>query len=164
LTRGELQNIAATLREAAGGRITAGAAWGKVSIASDLAAAGPVLDLPAAPFRGIGACSPLILCAALIKPGEDGVEAPEPGAPDSGGAYEAEHPGRALFAVKDLLPFSFRAAAVANMILSPLGSGEEGYSFTWKTGEPHWLPRPEKQSRISASGKEAGGDSAGTGR
>jgi hypothetical protein len=159
LTRGELRDLAAALREAAGGRITAGTALGRVSIAPDLAAAGPVLDLPAAPLRETGGFSPLILCAALIRPGEGGFEAPEPG-----GVYGAEPSGRILPAVKDLLPFSFRAAAVANMILSPLGSGAEGYSFTWKIGERHWLPRPEKPGRGSASGGEAGGDSAGTGR
>jgi hypothetical protein len=40
---------------------------------------------------------------------------------------------------------SFRAAAVANMILRPLSGGDksenfEGYSFEWKIGERVWLP------------------------
>jgi hypothetical protein len=35
---------------------------------------------------------------------------------------------------------SFRAAAVANMIYRPLKTGDDAYSFTWKTGKLHWLP------------------------
>jgi hypothetical protein len=162
---GELRDTAAALREAAGDTITAGAggALGTVPIALGLAAAGPVLDLPAAPLREIGGFPLLILCAALIKPGEGGS-----GAPESGGVYGADRAGRALPAVHDLLPFSFRAAAVANMILSPLGSGEGGYSFAWKIGERRWLPGPEKRSHALGSGGDTGGDtggnSAGTGR
>jgi hypothetical protein len=38
-------------------------------------------------------------------------------------------------------PFFFRAAAVANMVFSPLG-GEPGCSWEWKTGNPRWLPSP----------------------
>jgi hypothetical protein len=36
--------------------------------------------------------------------------------------------------------FSFRAAMAVNLSIRPLGSGEPGYSFEWKTGAPVWLP------------------------
>jgi hypothetical protein len=35
---------------------------------------------------------------------------------------------------------SFRAAAVANLSYRPLDGG--GYSYAWRIGELHWLPRP----------------------
>jgi hypothetical protein len=39
-------------------------------------------------------------------------------------------------------PFFFRAAAVANMVFSPLGE-EPGYSWEWETGKLRWLPSPK---------------------
>jgi hypothetical protein len=49
-------------------------------------------------------------------------------------------------AAADLFPLHFRAAAAANMSLTALESGEPGYSFMWKLGEPRWLPRPGRRS------------------
>ncbi|MDR0376532.1 MAG: hypothetical protein LBH70_01935 [Spirochaetaceae bacterium] len=37
--------------------------------------------------------------------------------------------------------FSFRAAAVANMIFRPLAQGAAGFSFRWKIGPLFWLPK-----------------------
>ncbi|GHV68656.1 hypothetical protein AGMMS49928_08720 [Spirochaetia bacterium] len=34
---------------------------------------------------------------------------------------------------------SFRAAAVSNLILRPLSSGDKDFSFEWKFGKPVWL-------------------------
>jgi hypothetical protein len=51
--------------------------------------------------------------------------------------------------VPHLLPspplISFRAAALANMVFTPLDGGERAYSFEWKIGELRWLPSPEKK-------------------
>jgi hypothetical protein len=60
------------------------------------------------------------LCAAVLDAGD-----PEPEA-----AGDAAPP-----------PLVFRAAAVVNLVLRPLGSGEGAYSFTWQTGKPRWLPK-----------------------
>ncbi|MDR0524713.1 MAG: hypothetical protein LBG90_02440 [Spirochaetaceae bacterium] len=38
-------------------------------------------------------------------------------------------------------PCFFRAAMLANMVLRPLKSGAEGYSFEWKFGAKVWLPK-----------------------
>jgi hypothetical protein len=35
---------------------------------------------------------------------------------------------------------SFRAAALANLAVRPLESGDPDYSFEWKIGAPVWLP------------------------
>ena len=41
---------------------------------------------------------------------------------------------------------SFRTAALANMLYFPLETKEDsGYSFAWKIGEPHWLPRIKRK-------------------
>jgi hypothetical protein len=48
-------------------------------------------------------------------------------------------------AAEGLFPRCFKAAAAANMSFMALESGEPGYSFMWKIGEPRWLPRPEKR-------------------
>ncbi|MDR0401373.1 MAG: hypothetical protein LBH51_10610 [Treponema sp.] len=64
---------------------------------------------------------PLLGCALL--------EGPESGAPENRGG------------------FAFRAAAVANMRYRPLPAGDPAYSFSWKIGEPRWLPscRPARR-------------------
>ncbi|MDR2103601.1 MAG: hypothetical protein LBP42_05795 [Treponema sp.] len=146
LARGELKALAFTLRElsgAGGGKIRTGApaqsfpvegpARGKAELPG-FTLFGPSLDLDLPPellppellrFR----FSPPVLCAAL-SPRTLPETAPPP-APE----------------------FSFRAAAAANMILSPLPGSfsrnfrepeqEEGfgpYSFVWKIGERVWLP------------------------
>jgi hypothetical protein len=64
------------------------------------------------------------LCAAVLKPGEPA----------------GESAGAAAF-TGGLPPLSFRAAAVANLVLRPLPSGEPGYSFAWETGRLRWLPK-----------------------
>jgi hypothetical protein len=56
---------------------------------------------------------------------------------------------------KSVLPppprFSFRAAALANMIFRPLGTGDGGAaggcSFEWKIGKLYWLPPVKKRRR-----------------
>jgi hypothetical protein len=124
LTKPELRTAAAALRETSlksRGIITAGKP-ARVRC-SGLSFYGPALDLaaPELPPGGIRFQFPLLtLCAALI-PGD---EFPENHVP----------PG--------FPPFSFRAAAVANMILIPLDAGAPGYSYTWKIGVPRWLPSP----------------------
>ena len=35
--------------------------------------------------------------------------------------------------------YDFRAAAVANMEYRPIAAG--GYSYAWRIGELHWLPK-----------------------
>jgi hypothetical protein len=67
--------------------------------------------------------SPLILGTALIQEAEKG---PVPINP-------ASSPPQ----------ISFRAAALANMSYVPLKSGgvQSGYSFEWKLGPLHWLPK-----------------------
>jgi hypothetical protein len=42
---------------------------------------------------------------------------------------------------------AFRAAMAANLAIRPLESGEKGYSFEWRTGEPVWLPKPDKTAK-----------------
>ncbi|MDR2101340.1 MAG: hypothetical protein LBP43_02065 [Treponema sp.] len=146
-TRGELKTLAAALREltisqGGDGKIRTGTpalafpvrgpAAGKAELPG-FTFFGPSLNLTLPPellppellrFR----FSSPVLCAALLS--GDGPEKPPPPAP----------------------AFSFRAAAVANMILRPLPGGDEpgnfeGLSFEWKTGERVWLPaykKPEK--------------------
>jgi hypothetical protein len=90
---------------------------------------GPVLDLPPPALPQKGTLFPfpaLVLAAALADPGD----------------------GELLQRTGDILsqgePFSFSAAATANMILEPLPDGDKGYSFRWKIGELQWLPAPGK--------------------
>ncbi|MDR2184060.1 MAG: hypothetical protein LBO80_00105 [Treponema sp.] len=142
LSRGELGDLAAALRENSaerGGIITAGSAApvslpfrGEGQDPWDFTLWGPRLDLavpaviPGAVYR-----FPFpVLCAALIRSGA------EDGGTDTAGIEAA---------TEGLLPFYFRAAAAANMSLTALESGEPGYSFAWKLGEPRWLPRPGKR-------------------
>jgi hypothetical protein len=66
--------------------------------------------------------SPLVLGAALVKP------APRPPSPPAPPPL-----------------FSFRAAALANMVFRPLGAGEKDYSFEWKIGRLQWLPPVKKK-------------------
>jgi len=86
---------------------------------------GPALDLPPPDWSRIApapVCRPfpvLVLCAALANDGE-----PEPET-----------------ALPALPALSFRAAAVANMIIKALPSGAAGYSFKWRIGKLFWLPR-----------------------
>ncbi|GHU06190.1 hypothetical protein FACS1894147_12920 [Spirochaetia bacterium] len=93
---------------------------------------GPLLDIPAPQARLFPAekllyCFPrLVLGAALIG--------------DTPPAQLPEVPA-----------ISFRAAAVSNLILRPLSSGDEQFSFSWKFGKPVWLPpvRLHKTKEVS---------------
>lgn len=49
--------------------------------------------------------------------------------------------GENLTAPKAAPALSFSAAALANLAIRPLASGEAGYSMEWKTGPLVWLPR-----------------------
>lgn len=146
-TRGELKALAAALRKltllgGGDGKIRTGTPARAFPVRGPVAGEaelpgftlfGPSLDLTLPPellppellrFR----FSAPILCAALL-PGDRPEKPPPPGP-----------------------VFSFRAAAVANMILRPLSKGNEpenfeGLSFEWKIGERVWLPAykgPEK--------------------
>jgi hypothetical protein len=141
-TSPELRSLAFTLREASlrdgrDGTIAAGdpapCPAGGTGPAG-FALYGPVLDLPLPdlPREGVLFRFPfLTLCAALI-PG---------GSPEEA---RLGNPGDAGVRGAPFKPFSFRAAAVANMILSPLRSGEPGYSYQWQIGNPRWLPSPKR--------------------
>ena len=137
LSAGELRSRARALRDFSlagngNGKFKTGPAARAAFPESPLGGAaifGPVLDIPAGLFSAevsekiIRPVSPPVLGAALVW--------------DSGAA---EHP----------VPppeLSFRAAALANMIYRPLGSG--GVSFEWKMGKLHWLP-PVKNNRRRA--------------
>ena len=141
LSRRELGDLAAALRESSadrGGVITAGpTAPASLPPAvqfrnegpdpREFSLWGPRLDLavPAAIPGAIYSFPFPVLCAALVRGGMDA---------DSMDA-----------AVEGLFPLRFKAAAAANMSFMALESGEPGYSFTWKIGEPRWLPRPGRQ-------------------
>jgi hypothetical protein len=149
-----LRELAAALRESSadrGGIITAGPA-APVSLSPALPCRnegpdpwglspwgfsfwGPRLDLavPAVIPGAIRRFPVPVLCAALIRSGT-GVAGTEAAGMDA--------------AAEGLLPFSFRAAAAANMSFTALESGEPGYSFIWKTGEPRWLPRPGRRTPL----------------
>jgi hypothetical protein len=152
LSAGELQALARALRQASieGGRdgtFTAGPPRSlpfprEASPLAGLSLFGPALDPPVPGFDGAsGSAFPacrysfpaLILCGALIPAGGEGREKAPPPAGD-------------LFPA----PLSFRAAAVANLVIRPLDlppGPEPAYSFEWKTGRPSWLPayRPRKK-------------------
>jgi hypothetical protein len=97
---------------------------------------GPLLDLPPPILPPEGVLFPfpaLVLAAALADPQDSGLV------------------GKAGDILSRGTPFSFSAAAAANMILEPLSAAvrgndrlrpepDGGYSFTWKIGETRWLP------------------------
>ena len=74
---------------------------------------------------------PPILCAALIKPPQSGEKSPAPPAFKNAAINAASLNAPA---------FSFRAAALANLAISPLSGGDTDYSYKWETGAPVWLP------------------------
>jgi hypothetical protein len=137
LSAGELRDLARALRQASieGGRDGTFTAGPLGSLAFPKAAApfaglslfGLVLDPPPqAPVPDARPFPALILCGALVPEGAS-APAPVPGA------------------------LSFRAAAVANLVIRPLDlppGPEPAYSFEWKTGRPYWLPpyRPRKEA------------------
>jgi hypothetical protein len=68
--------------------------------------------------------SPLVLGAALVR------------------ESESEKGASAILHAAAPPQISFRAAALANMSYGPLQSGNEsGYSYEWKLGPFHWLPK-----------------------
>jgi hypothetical protein len=86
---------------------------------------GPGLDLP--PIEGAEAVffrwEKPVLVSAILGPGDE----------------------EALAALNQTGPLppalSFRAAALANLVLRPAPCGETAYSFTWETGPLFWLPK-----------------------
>ncbi|QQO08599.1 hypothetical protein [Breznakiella homolactica] len=91
--------------------------WASLDIPGLPVLSGPSLDLPLREFscpEMVSPCSPSILGFLFYreKPGT------YPGIPD----------------------FSFRAAALANMAVIPLGSGSGDFSFAWEIGRLQWLP------------------------
>ena len=140
LSRNELKEMAGKIRE-----IT-GAGNGKINGMGTAIAAtkpelmsffGPGLDFqlgeelsPAgAREKAMSIISPTVLCAALTGisagdvPGDNATEMQNCPAPPA---------------------LSFRAAALANLAILPLGSGKPDYSFEWKMSEPVWLPAYRK--------------------
>jgi hypothetical protein len=149
-TAGELRDLAHALRQAGieGGRdgtFTAGPPGslpfpGEAAPFAGLSLFGPVLDLVPRdlPFPAIRRpFSALILCGALVSRGEE--------APLREGAAA-------------LGPLSFRAAAVANLVIRPLGEPgpDPAYSFEWKTGRPSWLPAYRPRKGPAPEGRDGG--------
>jgi hypothetical protein len=97
---------------------------------------GPALPLPRMPIPGL-LCrwEPPVLAAALLAPGDEEIaaalERSVPGEPD--GSVEGGIAGET----------AFRAAALANLSLAALDTGEPGYSFQWEIGRLFWLPKPK---------------------
>jgi hypothetical protein len=129
-SRGELKALAHALRN-----LSAGGQDGKLRALAPQTAAcpspalalfGPLLDTPVPAPETYPAdvalhCFPrLILCAALLGPGDEAL------------TRQA--------ALPELSVPPFRAAMLANMSLTPLDSGAPAYSFAWEIGEPIWLP------------------------
>jgi hypothetical protein len=154
LTASELKALAVFLREASraggrDGRITAGEAAEvpcpgadsglKENVKNGLRFRGPVLDLPVPAWEDI--CSPNRTPPQTNLQAEnqpDTVYTPFP----SVVLCAALTPGGLPPGSLPVLPvFSFRAAAVANLVISPLALGTPGYSFRWKIGRLFWLPK-----------------------
>ena len=124
-SREELKELARNIRgltKENDGKITSGGA-AVIKCPDKRSFFGPRLDLPiddrvfpeSTKTKVLYTLSPPILCAALI----DQESAVEPG---------------------QMLCLSFRAAALANLSIRPLGSGEAGYSFEWRISPLVWLP------------------------
>ncbi|MDR1142846.1 MAG: hypothetical protein LBK77_01350 [Spirochaetaceae bacterium] len=134
LPAGTLKALAAELRRLLGNRkIVSGPAAGCVAPGKTAGGAsrgirlfGPVLDLPWLPCL-----SRLSLAEETLFPWEKPVLAPA--VLDPRERVPDKHIPLAL---------SFRAAALANLVLRPASCGEAGYSFAWETGPLFWLPKP----------------------
>jgi hypothetical protein len=121
---GNMRNLA----ESSGGKFISGNA-APVLLDKNISVFGPALNMalpglffpPRLAAKIKSRFSPLALGAALLH-GEE----PPPALPP---------------------PLSFRAAALANMVIRPLASGnaEDRYSFEWKIGPLRWLPPAKKQ-------------------
>ncbi|MDR1307662.1 MAG: hypothetical protein LBK74_08830 [Treponema sp.] len=126
LPAGTLKALAAELRRLLGNRkIVPGPAAecvapGKTGGAGGLRLFGPVLDLPRLPpaEETLFSWEKPVLAPAVLDPRE--------GVPDNRISPPA---------------LSFRAAALANLVLRPASCGEAGYSFAWETGPLFWLPK-----------------------
>ncbi|MDR2150865.1 MAG: hypothetical protein LBO67_08695 [Spirochaetaceae bacterium] len=123
-TKAELQKLSRRIRALScthgqDGRISA-TKTDYCDLGSGITLFGPVLDLPviaddAFPAGTVVQQFPVVtLCSAL----SDGIVNPPP-----------------------LLPFFFRAASLANMIISSLDCGVSDFSYWWKIGEQIWLPQ-----------------------
>ncbi|GHU09710.1 hypothetical protein FACS1894151_08030 [Spirochaetia bacterium] len=127
----ELKVIAASLRHAMNENVSNGkftpaemgvsSAGGKLD---GLSVFGPVLNIPAAENWFPAQCNAevtaffdrFVLACALLSPL----------APENAPQFQVT---------------PFRSAAIANLVLEPLGCGDPRYSFSWKTGKLHWLPK-----------------------
>jgi hypothetical protein len=69
------------------------------------------------------------------------------GAADCPGPEPAGGGLRETRTLPELQPIAFRAAMAANLALRFLDSGEKGYSFEWRIGEPVWLPKPARPAK-----------------
>ncbi|MDR2808057.1 MAG: hypothetical protein LBB43_03520 [Spirochaetaceae bacterium] len=123
-SKSELQKLGQTIRalsctNSRDGRIYA-TKTGYCSIDTGITLFGPVLEMPIValddfPAGTVARQFPAItLCTAL----SDVMSDPPP-----------------------ISPFFFRAASLANMIVSPLDCGVSGFSYQWKIGEQIWLPK-----------------------
>jgi hypothetical protein len=134
LTEAELKLTARSLRRPApdSGFAAASGAGAAVSLtgwggeAGDILLWGLSLDspVPRLPENGVIPLPRLILCAFIT-----GNRAADR---ERAGSIAAAVPAPAL---------RFRAAAVANLVLTPLAPEKGGLSFAWELGTPRWLPR-----------------------
>jgi len=134
LSKEELKGLAAVIRGLTrenDGKITGG----RPSVVHDDSAFsffGSTLNLPAdegifprgARLTILKSFLPPVLCAALVGPGAI-LKTPVP---------------------EETQPVSFRAAALANLIVRPLAIGDADYSISWETGPPVWLPAARKDT------------------
>jgi hypothetical protein len=144
--RAELRELAEKLRSLLGGKKISGLAWtdgvfpggATVSSAPMPAFWGAALDMPPplSIVEGTKNALPFdraVLVAALVR---NSGAVPSGDLPDPGG-------------------ISFRAAALAFMLLAPLEAlqkdasekDEAKLSFTWELDEPVWLPNPKRSGR-----------------
>lgn len=134
LTRDELRSAAAGLRALSGG----GKFLGGLPVSAELPAAdggvlrvfGPSLSAgPEAPPIE----PPDVYAGAIAHSGAPLLAAAVLGADDAARPDAAELPPAP--------PVSFRAAALANLVIHAAAAGEADYSFTWEFGPLRWLPR-----------------------
>jgi hypothetical protein len=150
LSAGELRNAACALRELSGGGD--GKFWARSPAASPF----PAFFVP--PQAG----GPPAVYGLRLEPG--GFEHILPGgaaskvirwfSPPVLGAALTDAAGPETGAAPDVLSsspppdppvLSFRAAALANMIFSPLEGGDRACSFEWRVGPLRWLPSVKKK-------------------
>jgi len=134
-SREELKELAGNIRGLSkenDGKISCGTV-STVHHDSEFSFFGPLLKLhsdegifpTSARVKIIKSFSPPILCAALVEPGSNPVE---------------EKPAEENPLFEEAPALSFRAAALANLVIRPMSSGEMNYSFRWKISPLVWLP------------------------